>query len=170
MLLIHIFQCLWFIINSLILQLFWYFRFLIEINTFLKSSELLIRMTSRVNDLRQLLNDSQTPDGRDPDYNQGEAQSKSLNTIISKFIQRNRLWAESSTSVPDQTLAASQWGRSRSCWLVRKWKIFHCQRSKSLRQTSFAEFLQTPKDEQLRAAVEYVRIQKGTMTNSVSIE
>jgi len=31
-------------------------------------------MTSRVNDLRQLLNDSQTPDGRDPDYNQGEAQ------------------------------------------------------------------------------------------------
>ena len=88
-------------------------------------------MSSRVNDLRQLLNDSQIPDGRDPDYNQGETQSKSEIMIIFNSLLEldspnpppaflTKLWQLVNEGDPDLV----GWSESGKSFIVKDQNLF----------------------------------------------
>jgi len=107
-------------------------------------------MTSRVNDLRQLLNDSQTSDGRDPDYNQGEPQKLDAGPNPPPAFL-TKLWQLVNEGDPDLV----GWSESGKSFIVKDQNLFakrvlpnffkHQKMNSFVRQLNMYGFKKVPK-------------------------
>ncbi|CAG5098552.1 Oidioi.mRNA.OKI2018_I69.XSR.g15768.t2.cds [Oikopleura dioica] len=105
-------------------------------------------MTSRVNDLRQLLNDAQRPDGQDPDYNRSESQNSTANPPPA-FL--TKLWQLVNEGDPDLV----GWSESGKSFIVKDQNLFakrvlpnyfkHQKMNSFVRQLNMYGFKKVPK-------------------------